>query len=197
MRVIRCEITIVTDAGRKTGYYLLVTTVLDPAIPATDLIRLYHDRWLTETAFLELKSTILGGRVLRARTPDGVAQEIYALLVVYQALRTAITDATLTEPGSDPARGSFSVALTTARTQLTHAANVIDDPADLVGQIGAAVLATPLPNRGLRVSPQVVKRAISNYAASTSKGRIHGRSYKATISVDIITASDSTAATTA
>ncbi|WP_239342048.1 IS4 family transposase, partial [Frankia sp. CiP3] len=48
VRVIRCEITVVTDAGRKTGYYLLVTTVLDPAVPATDLIRLYHDRWLIE-----------------------------------------------------------------------------------------------------------------------------------------------------
>ena len=32
-----------------------------------------------ETAYLELKSTVLGGRVLRARTPDGVEQEVYAL----------------------------------------------------------------------------------------------------------------------
>jgi len=42
-----------------------------------------------ETAYLELKSSILGGRVLRARTPTGIEQEIYALLVVYQLLRTA------------------------------------------------------------------------------------------------------------
>ncbi|SQD99044.1 conserved hypothetical protein [Parafrankia sp. Ea1.12] len=48
VRVIRCEITITTDAGRKTGYYLLVSTLLDPAIPATDLVRLYHNWWLIE-----------------------------------------------------------------------------------------------------------------------------------------------------
>jgi hypothetical protein len=58
------------------------------------LINLYHCRWEVETAYLEIKSSILGGRVLRARTPDGIDQEIYALLVVYQILRTAMTDAT-------------------------------------------------------------------------------------------------------
>lgn len=39
------------------------------------------------------KSTTLGGRVLRARTPAGVDQEVCALLVTYQALRIAISDA--------------------------------------------------------------------------------------------------------
>jgi hypothetical protein len=41
---------------------------------------------------------MLGRRVLRARTMPGIAQEIYALLTVYQAIRTAITDATLAAP---------------------------------------------------------------------------------------------------
>ncbi|GIJ29237.1 hypothetical protein Vqi01_43990 [Micromonospora qiuiae] len=40
-----------------------------------------------ETAYLELKSTILSGRVLRAHTPDGIDQGIHALLIVYQLLR--------------------------------------------------------------------------------------------------------------
>jgi hypothetical protein len=61
-----------------------------------------------ETAYLELKSSILGGRVLRARTPEGVTQEIYALLVVYHLLRTAMADATATRTDIDPDRGSFS-----------------------------------------------------------------------------------------
>ncbi|WP_432077198.1 hypothetical protein [Streptomyces wuyuanensis] len=71
-----------------------------------------------ETAYLELKSTILGGRVLRARTPEGVTQEIYALLVIYQLLRTAMADVTSTRPGTDPDRASFSVAWQTARDQV-------------------------------------------------------------------------------
>ena len=56
---------------------------------------LYQERWEIETSFLELKSTILGGRVLRASTPTGVDQEIYALLATYQALRIALADATI------------------------------------------------------------------------------------------------------
>jgi hypothetical protein len=85
VRVIDCEITICTPAGRQTGLYRLATTLLDPhRYPAAELITLYHRRWEIETAYLELKSSMLGGRVLRARTPTGVVQEIYALLVVYQ-----------------------------------------------------------------------------------------------------------------
>nr|WP_207386744.1 transposase [Frankia sp. Cppng1_Ct_nod] len=124
VRVIRCEITISTSAGRRTGIYQLVTTVCDPVCPARDLIRLYHDRWEVETAYLEIKSTILGGRVLRAKTPAGLDQEIYALLVTYQALRIAIADATLARPDIDPDRGSFTVALHAARDRLAQAADL-------------------------------------------------------------------------
>ncbi|MGH3828910.1 MAG: transposase [Pseudonocardiaceae bacterium] len=59
--------------------------ILDPDCPAAEIVRLYHDRWEIEPAFLELKQTILGGRVLRARTPTGVEQEIYALLLTCHA----------------------------------------------------------------------------------------------------------------
>jgi Insertion element 4 transposase N-terminal/Transposase DDE domain len=188
VRVIRCEITISTSAGRRTGIYQLVTTVLDPACPAGDLIRLYHDRWEIETAYLELKSTILGGRVLRARTPAGLDQEIYALLATYQAIRIAIADATLHRPDVDPDRGSFTVALGAARDQLTQAAGVITDTViDLVGVIGRQILDNLMPDRRPRVTPRVVKRAISNYVAKTATGRIRGPSYKATLTIDILT----------
>ena len=97
VRVIECEITIITPAGRRTGVYRLATTLLDHRrYPAGELITLYHERWEIETAYLELKSSILGGRVLRARTATGVEQEVYALLVTYQLLRTAMADATAT-----------------------------------------------------------------------------------------------------
>ncbi|WP_311137304.1 IS4 family transposase [Streptomyces sp. I6] len=70
VRVVDCEITITTTAGKHTGLYRLATTLLDHhRHPAGELAMLYHQRWEIETAYLELKSTILGGRVLRARTP--------------------------------------------------------------------------------------------------------------------------------
>ena len=86
---------------------------------------LYHERWEIETAYLELKSSILGGRVLRARTPTGVDQEVYALLIAYQILRTAMADATTTQPGLNPDRASFTIALNAARDLVVQAAGII------------------------------------------------------------------------
>ncbi|WP_223838819.1 IS4 family transposase [Saccharopolyspora pogona] len=190
VRVIDCEITISTTAGRQTGVYRLATTLLDPhRYPAGELISLYHQRWEIETAYLELKSSIPGGRVLRARTPTGVVQEIYALLVVYQLLRTAMTDATNTQPATDPDRASLSIAWQTARDQVIQAAGVIAGTViDLVGTIGRHVLDNLLPDRRLRVCPRIVKRAISKYQARGP--RVDRTSYKATLGVDILTPTD-------
>jgi hypothetical protein len=195
VQVITAQITITTSAGTRTEVYRLITTVIDPDCPASEIIRLYHERWEIETSFLELKSTTLGGRVLRARTPAGVDQEIYALLITYQALRTAISDAVLAHPDLDPDRGSFTVALGAARDQLITAAGVITDTApdtvvDLVGVIGRQVLAHLMPPRRLRTNPRVVKRAISKYVASTRKGRHRGPSRTATITIDILADTD-------
>ncbi|MGI5142403.1 IS4 family transposase [Streptomyces sp. CA-106110] len=187
VRVIDCEITITTATGRSTGLYRLVTTLTDHRThPVAELITLYRQRWEIETAYLEIKSTTLGGRVLRARTPDGVSQELYALLVTYQALRLAMADATAARPGIDPDRASFTTALNTARDLVIQAAGVIADTVvDLVGAIGRRVLADLMPDRRIRTRPRVVKRAISKYNA---KGTIDRTSYKATISIDILTA---------
>jgi len=152
---------------------------------ASELITLYHRRWEIETAYLELKSSILGGRVLRARTPTGIEQEVYALLLTYQLLRTAIADATTTRTDVDPDRASFSIAYHTARDQLIQAANVLADTViDLVGTIGRHVLANLMPTRRLRVCPRIVKRAISKYQARGPN--IDRASYKATLKIDIL-----------
>jgi Insertion element 4 transposase N-terminal/Transposase DDE domain len=186
VRVIEAQITIATSAGRRTGIYRLATTLLGPdRYPAAGLIRLYHQRWEIETAYLELKSTILGGRVLRARTPAGIDQEIYALLATYQILRTAMADATACVPGTDPDRASFTIALNAARDQIIQAAGIIASTViDLIGTIGQHVLARLLPARRLRASPRIVKRAISKYQARGPN--IDRASYKATISIDIL-----------
>jgi hypothetical protein len=186
VRVVDAQITIATRAGRATGSYRLATTLTDAhAWPATTLVALYHQRWEIETAYLELKSSILGGRVLRARTPAGIDQEVYALLVCYQLLRLAMADATSTQPGVDPDRASFTIALHTARDQLIQAAGVIAATSiDLVGKIGRQVLDNLLPDRRLRVSPRIVKRAISKYNARGPT--INRTSYTATLSIDIL-----------
>jgi len=187
IRVVEARVSITTTQGSHTGDYRLLTTLLDPHIhPAAELVRLYHQRWEIETAYLELKFSILGGRVLRSRTPDGIDQEIHALLTVYQILRTAMTDATDSRPGTDPDRASFTTALNTARDQIVHAAGVITGTViDLIGTIGAQVLDNLLPDRRIRVKTRMIKRSNSKYQARGPN--IDRRSYQATISIDITT----------
>jgi hypothetical protein len=189
VRIIECQITISTTAGTQTGIYRLATTLLDHhRYPAFEMVTLYHQRWEIESAYFEIKKTMLGRRVLRARTLPGITQEIYALLTVYQVIRIAITDATGTIPGTDPGRASFSVALQAARDQVIQAANVIaGETIDLAGTIGRHVLGNLMPARRLRVSPRAVKRPLSRYAYKSL--RVDRRTYKATISIDILTIS--------
>lgn len=186
VRVIDARIGVRPSAGpTRIGHYRLVTTLTDEKrYPAIDIVTLYHQRWEIETSYLELKSTVLGGRVLRAGTPAGITQEVYALLITYQALRIALADASLTRPDIHPDRLSFSVALNTARDQLVHADTAITDTSiDLIGRIGAAALRQPLPARRSRSSPRVVKRAISKHRA---KGPIDRTNHTTVITIEIL-----------
>jgi hypothetical protein len=185
VRIVEAQISITTTIGTHTGEYRLITTLLNPAThPADQLIRIYHERWEIETAYLELKSSILGGRVLRARTLEGVDQEIHALLIVYQLLRTAMVDATDSRPGTDPDRASFTTALNTARNQVTQAAGIITGTViDLVGVIGADVLHNLLPDRRIRTKTRMIKRSNSKYQARGPN--IDRHSYQATININI------------
>jgi hypothetical protein len=187
VRVLDAEIAVTLAGKRHTGRYRLITTLTDHrTFPALDLVTLYHQRWEIETCYLELKSTTLGGRVLRARTPTGISQEVWALLAAYQTVRLAMADATASHPTTSPDRASFTVALHAARDQVIHAAGVIAGTTiDLVGKIGRVVLANLLPSRRSRVSPRVVKRAISKHRA---KGDIDRTNHRATININILTA---------
>lgn len=187
VRVVDAVVTLSTQAGTRTGTYRLVTSILDPlAAPAPQLVGLYHQRWEIETAYCELKSTILAGRVLRARYPSGVEQELWALLCAYQTLRTAISDALLHRPDVNPDRASFSTALRTARDQIIQATNeMATSSIDLVGKIGAAVLANLHPPRRSRTRQRVIKRAISKYRAKTPDA--DRRTYPATLHTQVLT----------
>jgi hypothetical protein len=120
--------------------------------------------------------------VLGARPhPDGIEREIWALLVTYQARRTAIADAVCAAPGPD--RASFTIALSTARDQVILAAGVTPGPVtDLAGTTGRAVLASLMPARRPRISPRAVKRAMARYNA---KGTVDRTTYQATIDIAV------------
>jgi hypothetical protein len=115
IRVVEADITVTPDTGApRTEAYRWITTLLDPEqAPAESLARLYAERWETEIAYADLKTRLRGHqRVLRSKTPDGVAQELYALLIVYQLVQLARYRAAQQRPQPvDPDRVSFTVTL--------------------------------------------------------------------------------------
>jgi hypothetical protein len=165
VRVIEAEIIVTcADGTRWCGRYRLATTLLNPRrYPAAALIRLYHERWEHEIAYLALRHTLLNGRVLRSQDPAGLEQEIWALLALYQALRREMVTAVETVPGTDPDRASFTAALETAKETLTAASGVAGTGAGLTGRIGRAVLNDLLPPRRPRVSVRKVKSPLSRW----------------------------------
>lgn len=118
------EYTLATDptGPRPAGAapYRLVTTILDPAqAPAAELAALYHQRWEFETALDELKTHQRGPQVvLRSRSPQGVEQEVWGMLLVHHAIRRLMHQAAL-DGQVDPDRLSFVRSLRVVRRQLT------------------------------------------------------------------------------
>ena len=147
VRVIEAEVLVTcADGTRYCGRYRLATTLLEHRrYPAAALIRLYHERWEHEVAYLALRHTLLQGRVLRSKDPAGLEQEIWALLTLYQALRREMVTAAETVPGTDPDRASFTIALQTAIDTVTAADGVITSGTLEPGRIGRSVLDGLLP----------------------------------------------------
>jgi len=164
VRIIQAEVTVTcADGTRYAGRYRLATTLCDHRrYSAAALIRLYHERWEHEVAYLALRHTLLEGRVLRSGDPAGLEQEIWALLALYQALRREMVTAVESVPGTDPDRASFTIALQTTIDTVTAADGVIPG-GGLTGRIGRAVLDTLLPPRRPRVSTRKVKSPLSRW----------------------------------
>lgn len=166
VRIIIARVTVTCHDGTVYGdVYRLATTLLDHReYQAEALVRLYHERWQHEIAYLALRHTLLAGRVLRSGDPAGVEQEMWALLAVYQALRTAVTDAVQSVPGLDPDRAGWQAAVETAQNLVTTAQNITDPcGSDLQGDIGRAVLASLHGPRRPRVCARKVKSPLSRW----------------------------------
>ena len=110
------------DGGgeESSELFCLVTDLLDvAAYPALDLAGAYPNRWSAETVIGHHKTDMGAGMpVLRSRDPEGVAQEMWALFAVYQAIHTLIgtaADAT----GIPPENISFPHALAAATDTVT------------------------------------------------------------------------------
>jgi hypothetical protein len=100
--------------------FCLVTDLLDvEAYPALDLACAYPMRWGCETVIGHHKTDMgQGNAVLRSKDPEGVAQEMWALFAVYQAIHTLI-GAAVDATGIPPDQISFPHALSAVTDTVT------------------------------------------------------------------------------
>lgn len=168
VRVIEYALTVTTsDGATRTERYRHLTTITDwRACPAADLAACYAWRWAIETGYRECKTYLHGsGRALRSRTPELARQELWALLVIYQAIRVIIVRAAA-GAGLDPDRISFTATLNAAQRTMGP------------GRLSAALAATEteilsclVPQRQGRICPRAVNKPSSPYR---SKHGHHG-----------------------
>lgn len=156
------------DDPNRPGHgqrHRLVTTLLDANThSATELVVLYHQRWEIEIGNDELKTHQLDRLVhLRSRTPCGVLQELYGILLAYNAVRYFMHVAALSVD-IDPRRLSFIHAVRVLRetTTLMRAAPAARLPTLYTGMI-AHIAQGVLPLRDNRINPRVIKKKMSNF----------------------------------
>jgi len=162
VRVIEFILTVTTDdGGTRTERYRLITTLTDwRACPAAGLAAGYAWRWAIETGYREFKTYLRGpGRRLRGQTPDLARQELWAYLIIYQAIRAIIARAAA-GPGLDPDRISFTATLHAARRTMGTARASMNTA--LAGT-EAEILTSLVPRRDGRVCPRAVNKPVSPY----------------------------------
>jgi hypothetical protein len=101
----------------------LLTDLLDPAaLPAQEAPLVYHQRWDEELVFDEIKTHLNGREVhLRSKTPRGVVQELYGLVLAHRLLRQVMSDAAERDK-LDPRRLSFTNSWRIVQDHLHEAA---------------------------------------------------------------------------
>lgn len=149
----------------------LVTSLIDPSrIEARELAALYHRRWDIELAYDEVKTHLsrtakgTAGTVLRSKNPRLVAQEVYALMIVYNLVRGLIWEAAQTH-GVAADEISFVDALTTIQLAIVRLAGA---PTERLPRLYRQLLADVAQCRNRRPRrkrqyPRVVRIKMSNF----------------------------------
>jgi hypothetical protein len=165
--LVRVLVYTLTDPARP-GYHethRLLTTLLDAQeVPALDLICTYHDRWEIELTIDEIDThQRLAQQPLRSRTPVGVLQELYSLLVAHYAVR-ALMAAAAQEANLAPTQLSFraAVELVCVAIEDFHLVSPAQH-ARLTQRLLHDLAACRLPPRAQRTNPRVVKRKMSKF----------------------------------
>jgi hypothetical protein len=96
------------DKDNRAERFQVVTTILDASIDGGQIGDLYERRWEGEVDIRSIKS-VMHMDILRCKAPEMVRKEIWAHLLAYNLLRTAMAVAA-GENGLEPRRVSFKGA---------------------------------------------------------------------------------------
>lgn len=146
----------------------LLTDLLDPAdLPAREAPVLYHQRWEEELVFDEIKTHLNGRDVhLRSKTPRGVVQELYGLLLAHRIVRQVMSDAAELSQPIEPTRLSFTDSLRIIQSHLHEA------PACTIEvwyqRLTEEVRRQTLRPRRERWLPRVIKRKMKKWPTKRS-----------------------------
>jgi Transposase DDE domain len=136
--------------------------------PAAQGAALYHERWELELAYDEIKTDLLDQREsIRSRSPDGVEQEIWGLLLAYNSVRTYMERVAIMAKLSS-LRISFVTALRFIREEWYFDSIPGFAPGSLprhIRRLAEQMSRFILPERRARPSsPRAVKIKMSNYS---------------------------------
>ena len=162
---------------RKKGFptRTLLTSLGNAELyPARELIAMYHERWELELGYDEIKTHLLEREeAIRSRTPAGVRQELWGILIAYNLVRLEMERAA-DEAKVEPTRISFvnSVAL------IRYCWLVSTTPPLAPGRIPERLLALRRqlkllllpPRRTERRAPRVVKIKMSKWKRKSPTG---------------------------
>jgi hypothetical protein len=96
------------DRNTRAEQFYVITTILDASIDGKQFGELYERRWEGEVDIRSIKSTMQMD-ILRCKTPEMVHKEIWAHLLAYNLLRTAMAVAA-SASGIEPRQVSFKGA---------------------------------------------------------------------------------------
>lgn len=146
---------------------VLLTSLLDPAkYPAEEVADMYHERWELELGYDEVKThLLLREEAIRSRTPEGVRQETWGILLAYNMIRLEMARVA-TEARVAPTRISFVASVQRIRMEwgwlaITQGQGTI--PQRLLALRADLKRFVLPPRRRERVYPRAVKIKMSNY----------------------------------
>lgn len=162
-------ITYTFDDPRNPGHRQvtrLLTSLLDEkTYPALQLALAYHERWEIELTADEIQiHQHTTAPTLRSKTPIGVLQELYGLLIAHYVVRAVMHQAALRHD-IDPDRLSFShtlriICLRVPAFQMLASKKLWNA---LYEQILEEIVRYELPERKPRRNQRAVKRKMSNF----------------------------------